>query len=82
MENRNGVVRKIAVQRDESPIPGRKHLAIRSVGVSGPVKTEEDPLDPDPPANFRKILAAIRYLEDAVQSSVGPAAFALRYGFF
>lgn len=48
----------------------------------GPVKTEEDPLDPNPPASFSKTLAAIRYLEDTVQRSVDLQAFALRYGAF
>lgn len=46
----------------------------------GPIKTEEDPLDPDPPAAFRRTLAAIRYLEDAVQNATHIEAFALRYG--
>jgi len=46
----------------------------------GPVKTEEDRLDPGPPASFSKTLAAIRYLEDTVQSSVDVQALALRYG--
>ena len=50
--------------------------------VGGPVKTEEDPLDPDPPASFRKTLAAIRYLEDTVQRAADLEALALRYGFF
>ena len=48
----------------------------------GPVKTEEDPLDPNPPASFSKTLAAIRYLEDTVQGTVGLQALALRYGIF
>lgn len=48
----------------------------------GPVKTEEDPLDPDPPAMFRKTLAAIRYLEEAVQGARDVRAVALRYGWF
>lgn len=48
----------------------------------GPVKTEEDPLDPNPPASFSKTLAAIRYLEDTVQRSADLQAFALRYGIF
>jgi nucleoside-diphosphate-sugar epimerase len=48
----------------------------------GPVKTEEDPLDPSPPKPFRKTLEAIRYLEDTVRSTAGLDAFALRYGFF
>src|SRR5262249_57447190 len=34
--------------------------------VGGPVKTEDDPLDPDPPAGMRPVFTAIRYLEDAV----------------
>jgi nucleoside-diphosphate-sugar epimerase len=46
----------------------------------GRVKTEEDPLDSDPPAVFRGILSAIRYLEDAVRRSGDLEAFALRYG--
>lgn len=48
----------------------------------GPVKTEEDPLDPNPPTNFTKILTAIRYLEDMVRMTVDLEAIALRYGLF
>jgi nucleoside-diphosphate-sugar epimerase len=48
----------------------------------GPVKTEEDPLDPNPPASFSKTLAAIRYLEDTVRRTVDLEALALRYGIF
>lgn len=48
----------------------------------GSVKTEEDPLDPNPPASFRETLAAIRYLEDAVRKATDVEALALRYGFF
>lgn len=47
----------------------------------GPVKTEEDPLDPNPPAAFSKTLAAIRYLEDTVTKTADLQAIALRYGF-
>jgi nucleoside-diphosphate-sugar epimerase len=46
----------------------------------GPVKTEDDPLDPSPPASFRETLAAIRHLEDAVRGATGIEALALRYG--
>ena len=46
----------------------------------GPVKTEEDRLDPEPPAVFRETLAAIRYLEDTVMKSPDVEAIALRYG--
>jgi nucleoside-diphosphate-sugar epimerase len=47
--------------------------------TGGPVKTEEDPLDPDPPAAMRGALDAIRYLERAV-TSAPLAGLALRYG--
>jgi nucleoside-diphosphate-sugar epimerase len=45
----------------------------------GPVKTEEDPLDPDPPAAMRESLAAIRTLERTV-SMAALAGVVLRYG--
>jgi nucleoside-diphosphate-sugar epimerase len=48
----------------------------------GPTKTEVDPLDPTPPASFRKTLAAIRYLEETVRRATDLEALALRYGFF
>jgi nucleoside-diphosphate-sugar epimerase len=48
----------------------------------GPVKTEQDPLDPDPPKALREILDAIRYLEDAVVGAAPIEGIALRYGGF
>jgi nucleoside-diphosphate-sugar epimerase len=48
----------------------------------GPIKTEVDPLDPTPPASFRKTFAAIRYLEEGVRKATDLEALALRYGFF
>ena len=45
----------------------------------GPVKTEDDPLDPDPPAQLRTTLDAIRYLEREVTAFGGVV---LRYGGF
>lgn len=48
----------------------------------GPVKTEEDRLDPHPPAAFTQTLAAIRHLEDRVRRTVDLQALALRYGAF
>jgi 2-alkyl-3-oxoalkanoate reductase len=47
--------------------------------VGGPVKTEEDPLDPEPAAEMRETLAAIRHLEAAVLAEGG---IVLRYGGF
>ena len=37
--------------------------------TGGPVKSEDDPLDPTPPAALRDILAAIRHVEEAVTSA-------------
>jgi nucleoside-diphosphate-sugar epimerase len=48
----------------------------------GPVKTEDDPLDPDPPAELRRTLDAIRHLEAAVLSAEGIEGVVLRYGGF
>ncbi len=50
--------------------------------VGGPVKTEDDPLDPDPPAELRRTLDAIRYLESAVLGAEGLEGVVLRYGGF
>jgi len=48
--------------------------------TGGPVKTEDDPVDPDPPApSMRESLAAIRRLEQTVTEAGG---IALRYGGF
>jgi 2-alkyl-3-oxoalkanoate reductase len=47
--------------------------------TGGPVKTEADPLDPDPPKQMRAILDAIRRQEELVTAAGGVA---LRYGGF
>ena len=48
----------------------------------GPIKTEDDPVDPDPPAAVRTTLEAILYLERAVTSAAPIEGIALRYGGF
>jgi nucleoside-diphosphate-sugar epimerase len=50
--------------------------------TGGPVKTEDDPLDPDPPAALRPTLDAIRHLEAAVLGADGMEGVVLRYGGF
>src|SRR6476660_9550672 len=45
----------------------------------GPVKTEDDPLEPNPPAHQRESLEAIRHLERAVVGAT-PVGLVLRYG--
>ena len=50
--------------------------------VGGPIKTETDALDADPPAEFRAALKAIKHLEQAVTGSSNPQGIVLRYGSF
>ena len=53
--------------------------SMRYVREGGPVKTEEDPLDPSPPKATREAQAAMRYLDQTVTDAGG---IALRYGGF
>ena len=50
--------------------------------TGGPVKTEDDPLDPDPVPATRTTLDAIRYLEAAVTGAEWVEGLVLRYGGF
>jgi nucleoside-diphosphate-sugar epimerase len=51
----------------------------RTAREGGWVKTEDDPLDPAPPAKARESNAAMRHVEEAVTKAGG---IALRYGIF
>jgi nucleoside-diphosphate-sugar epimerase len=53
--------------------------SLRYAREGGPVKTEDDPLDPTPPAVARKTNAAMRHLDQAATNAGG---IALRYGGF
>jgi 2-alkyl-3-oxoalkanoate reductase len=53
--------------------------SMRYARVGGPVKTEDDPLDPAPVPSTRASNAAMRYLDQAV---TGAGGIALRYGGF
>src|SRR6266571_3011890 len=44
----------------------------------GPVKSEDDPLDPDPPPAMRRTLDAIRHVEGAVSSADGLEGVVMR----
>jgi len=50
--------------------------------TGGPVKSEEDPLDPNPAPSFASTLAAIRHLEEAVLGAQWTRGIVLRYGGF
>jgi 2-alkyl-3-oxoalkanoate reductase len=53
--------------------------SMRNAREGGMVKTEDDPLDPNPPTTMREGHAAMRHLEQAVTEAGG---IALRYGGF
>jgi len=49
--------------------------------TGGPVKSETDPLDPDPLPPTRQSMAAIKHVEETVPGAV-PEGLVLRYGYF
>jgi nucleoside-diphosphate-sugar epimerase len=53
-----------------------------NVREGGPVKTEDDPLDPHPPKAMTETLEAIRRLESMVAGATGLVGIVLRYGAF
>jgi nucleoside-diphosphate-sugar epimerase len=53
--------------------------SMRYAREGGPIKTENDPLDPTPVAAMRKTTAAMRHLDESVTNAGG---IALRYGGF
>jgi nucleoside-diphosphate-sugar epimerase len=56
--------------------------AFRWARVGGPVLTEADPFDPNPPAALRTVQGGILYLERAVTTIEWGEGLALRYGGF
>jgi len=53
-----------------------------NIREGGRVKTEDDPLDPNPPQAMRKTFDAIRQLETMVSGASGITGIILRYGSF
>ncbi len=56
--------------------------AFRYARIGGPVQTEADPLDPNPPGALRPVVEALLYLEQAVTTIDWGEGLALRYGGF
>ena len=56
--------------------------AFRWAPTGGPVLTEADPLDPNPPASLRLVVEGLLYLERAVTSIEWGEGLVLRYGGF
>jgi 2-alkyl-3-oxoalkanoate reductase len=50
--------------------------------TGGPVKTEDDPLEPNLPARARESLAAIQHVEETVPAAADMEGVVLRYGGF
>ena len=75
LDNLLAAVRETGVLR----IVAQSYASHRYARTGGPVKTEEDPLDPAPPVPMRQTMAALTYLDQAVAKAGG---IALRYGSF
>jgi nucleoside-diphosphate-sugar epimerase len=81
---REGTDHLLAAARDA----GARRIIVQSytgwpnARVGGPVKTEDDPLDPDPPKACRQTLAAHRYVGETVPAAEGIEGVVLRYGAF
>ncbi len=87
------VTNRLRTEGTDNLIAGMKELGVHRLvaqsyaglphaRVGGPVKTEDDPLDPHPPSAVRKTLEAILYLEKAVLQTDGIVGTVLRYGGF
>jgi 2-alkyl-3-oxoalkanoate reductase len=65
---------------------GTRKLVVQSYSgwpnerVGGRIKTEDDPLDPDPPKAMTESIAAIRKLENVTVNAAGIPGTVLRYG--
>ena len=62
-----------------SRVVAQSFASLRYVREGGPVKTEEDPLDPVPIEGMQETSAAMNYLDEVVTAAGG---IALRYGAF
>jgi NAD dependent epimerase/dehydratase family len=66
-----------AAEAGVSRLLAQSFVNLRYARVGGPVKSEEDPLDPAPVAGMGETVAALSYLEEAV---TGAGGIVLRYG--
>jgi nucleoside-diphosphate-sugar epimerase len=74
-DNLLAAAREAGVRR----IVAQSNAAHRYAREGGPVKNEEDPLDPTPPPKMRETVGALAYLDEAV---IGAGGVVLRYGVF
>lgn len=87
------VTNRLRTEGTDNLIAGMTELGVRRLvaqsfagwphaRVGGPVKTEDDPLDQDPPDALRRTLDALLHLEAAVLHTDGIEGTVLRYGGF
>lgn len=74
-DNLLAAAREAGVRR----IVAQSYADHRYAREGGPVKSEDDPLDPNPPAEMSATMAAMSHLDEAV---TGAGGIALRYGSF
>ena len=75
IDNLLGAAQAAGVRR----VIAQSYTGFPNTRTGGPVKTEDDPFDPDPPKAQRSTLEAIRYLEHAVVTAPLEGVV-LRYG--
>jgi nucleoside-diphosphate-sugar epimerase len=84
---------RLRTEGTDNLLPGMREAGVRRLvaqsfagwpyaRTGGPVKTEDDPLDQDPPEALRRTLEAIQYLEKVVLHTEGVEGTLLRYGGF
>ena len=75
IDNLLGAAQAAGVRR----LIAQSYTGFPNIRTGGPIKTEDDPFDPDPPKVQRSTLEAIRYLEHAVVTAP-LEGIVLRYG--
>jgi nucleoside-diphosphate-sugar epimerase len=71
---------RAAQQAGARRLIAQSYTGWNNIREGGPVKDEDDPLDPDPVAATRETLAAIRHVEAVVPAAEGLEGVVLRYG--
>lgn len=75
-DNLIAVMKELKIRR----LVAQSYAGLPHARTGGPVKTEEEPLDQNPPNAARRTLAAIFHLENAVLHTEGIEGTVLRYG--
>ena len=60
----------------------QSYIGMANIREGGPVKTEDDPLDPNPPRWMKQTVDTLRHLEATVGAAANITGIVLRYGSF